>query len=225
MQDLNNKFSNIFGKFETYIKSKYGVNELSDEVFEKKELKKNKEFWKKCRALRNIYSHGGIDFADINPKRFEEFCMAVNKVMRPKSALEIGIRESNVYKVTVDEPVNKVISIMLQKNYTRTPIIDNTKKVIGVFSADSFMIWADKKGEIAEDFKTVSIGDVMDYCKLDGNEDITYKFASKETKEDEIREMFKVCYEKNQRLETIFITNSGNKNEGLLGIVTHWDLC
>ena len=65
----------------------------------------------------------------------------------------------------------------------------------------------------------------MDYCQLDGSKDITYEFISRETKEDEIREMFKKYYENNKRLETIFITHSGSKNESLLGIITHWDLC
>ena len=225
MSELNIQFRDKYGEFEKYIKEKYGVNELSDEVFNKEELKKNKELWRSSRALRNIYSHGGIDFADINPKNLEEFCVAVDKIMHPRKALDIGIRENDVYKVTTEEPVNKVISTMLKENYTCTPIINDNKKVIGVFSADSFMIWADKKGEIAEDFKNVSISDVMDYCQIDGSKDITYEFISRETKEDEIREMFKKYYENNKRLETIFITHSGSKNESLLGIITHWDLC
>lgn len=222
---LNQKFRDKFGEFETYIKTKYSVEELSDEVFKRKELIKNRELWKRSKSLRNIYSHGGLDFAYIAPQKLEEFCVAVDRIMYPREALEIGVRENNVYKVTVNEPVNKVISTMLKKNYTRTPVIDSNKKVIGVFSADSFMIWADKKGEIAEDFKSVCIGDVMDYCQLDGNEDITYQFASIQTKEDEIREMFKTCYENNKRLETIFVTHNGKRTESLLGIITHWDLC
>lgn len=224
MNDLNVRFSDKFGEFEKYIKEKYNVNELYDDVFDNDELKDNKVLWKHSKSLRNIYSHGGLDFADINPEKLKEFCFLVDKFINPRKVLEVGIKESDVYKVTDEALVNDVIQKMLKENYTCTPIVDDSQKVIGVFSSNSFMIWAGNEKEIAEDFTKTTIKDIMDYCKLDSNKDIIYKFVSRETKEDEVRSMFKQYYENNKRLETVFITHNGKPNESLLGIITHWDL-
>lgn len=224
MNELNIKFKEKFGEFEKYIKEKYCVNELSDDVFDNEALKNKKELWKHSRALRNIYSHGGIDFANITPKKLEEFCKAVDKIMHPKKATEFCIKVNDVYKVTEKEIVINVINEMLKHNYTCTPIINEEQKVIGVFSSHSLMLYTYKNPEVVEDFSKISIKDIIDYCKLDCNNDIEYKFISKDMEEDTIKELFKKAYAQGKRLETIFVTHNGSKKDKILGIITHWDI-
>lgn len=225
MNELNIRFKEKFGEFEKYVKEKYGVNSLSDDVFDNEGLKDKKVLWKHSRALRNILSHdGGMDFANITPEKLEEFCNAVDKIMHPKKAIELCIKANAVYKATENEIAINVIKTMLDNNYTCTPIIDNEQKIIGVFSSHSLMLYINKNPEVVEDFSKITIKDLIDVCKLNCNNDIEYKFISKDVQEDSIRELFKKSYEQGKRLETIFITHNGSNQEKILGIITHWDL-
>lgn len=225
MNELNIKFRDKYGEFERYIKEKYDVNYLSDDVFDNEALKDKKILWKQSRALRNILSHnGGMDFANITPEKLEEFCNAVDKIMHPKKAIEIAIKESNIYKVKSDESVLNVINTMINNNFTCTPIVNDDNKIIGVFSDHSLLLYTSKNPEIMEDFSQVSIKDIMEYCSLESSSEIEYKFVSKDTKEDELKLMFKNSYDERKRLEAIFITHSGKQTEKLLGMLTLWDM-
>lgn len=224
MENYNQKFLEKFGEFEVYIKNKFN-NDRFDRKFISSNplLKNNQEFWSQCIALRNIYSHsGGMKIANITQSSYNLFCQEVKKIMKPRLASDISIKE--VYKVQEKEPTLNVISTMLEKNYTCTPIVSNENIVIGVFTSHSLMKFLNNKNSKTTLFEKTNIGDLIKYCAIQHDSDIEYKFISELTSECDIKELFKNTYNRHKRLEAVFVTDNGFENGKLLGIITHWDL-
>lgn len=222
MKNYNQAFRDKFSEFEAFMK-----NEFHNEKFDTKFicnntlLMDNQEFWKQCVALRNIYSHSnGANFADITKESYNLFCSEVERIMKPKCALDIAIKD--VYKVQKDVSVCDVITTMLAHNYTCTPIVDASNVVIGVFSSHSLMNYLSKECSILS--KDFVIGNLIEFCPIEGDLDIEYAFVDETIPEYDVREMFKNSYDKHKRLEAVFVTQSGKSDAKLLGIITHWDL-
>lgn len=226
---LEDEYTKKYIEFETKIKDRNNIHkdDFKDYIREDRILSRNYNLWDMYRKLRNLLSHEhkvrNENYIMVSQECYNALVRDIEKVMNPKTAYEKAVKD--VYMVTQDEFVSNVISTMLDKNYTCTPIVDEVGKVIGVFSAHSLMMYfnKNKKEIITEPFK-IKISEIIDFCKFDSDPKVLYKFVSRNTDEYEISDMFKDAYGNKDRLEMIFITANGKQSEKLLGVLTHWDL-
>ena len=78
--------------------------------------------------------------------------------------------------------------------------------------------------EIIEEPCSLLIKDFIKFCQLTNHQDIEYKFISKYETIKNVELMFKKSFKQNKRIETMFVTEKGDKSEKILGMLTHWDL-
>lgn len=223
-------FLDEYTKFETFIKNRNNVRKFDNfNISDDKILKRNRNTWEFYRNLRNLLTHEADarngNYVTVTQKLYDDFKQDVEKIMHPKTAYEISIKDNHIYKVKKQETIYNVIKTMIEKNYTCTPIVDDNEKLTGVFASHSLMHYfnANKEGFISEP-KEMRISDIMQFCSPNGNDEIDYKFVSKTNDEYFIKELFKKSLKERKRLETIFVTENGKSTERLLGIITYWDL-
>lgn len=70
----------------------------------------------------------------------------------------------------------------------------------------------------------ISIEDVCARDILEVEKQHTVQFMSRRKTIFDLEKTFENAFDKNQKLEAVFITENGKKDEGPLGIITSWDL-
>lgn len=220
-------FLNKYTEIETFIRNKNKNTDKFD-ILDDEVIKKRLDIWKFYKSLRNLLTHQNNarngKFIHLTDELYNTFASEVNKVMYPLKAIDIAISSDKIYKVNKDEKINTVIQTMLDNNYTCTPIINENGRIEGVFSSHSLMLYFNRhKEEIVEETKNITIGDLGEFCNLYNDPDIEYRFVSRNITVNEVSEMFKNNFNKNKRLEVVFITDKGKSTEKVLALLTHWD--
>ena len=226
IEDFLSKYTEI----ETFIRNKnQHTNNDKIDILEDRAIQKKLEIWKFYKSLRNLLTHQDCarngKFINFTDEFYRTFASEVEKIMHPQKAIDIAIPLTKIYKVTEDQKINVVVQKMLDNNYTCTPIINKNGVVEGVFSSHSLMLYFNKhKQEIVEETANITIGDLVEFCGLQGDADIEYKFVSRTITVNEVMDLFEKDFNKNKRLEVIFITDNGKQSEKVLALLTHWDL-
>ncbi len=72
--------------------------------------------------------------------------------------------------------------------------------------------------------KEAKIRDFSEFIPIDKHESESFEFVSRETTVIDIEEMFAKELRQEKRLAVVFITDNGDPNEKILGLVTAWDV-
>ena len=228
---LEDEYTKKYIEFETAIKKRNNIEKYdtrTDYIKIDKILSKNYNLWSMYRDLRNLLSHEhrvrNLNYLVVSQECYNAFVKDVEKVLHPKKAFNIA--HSPVVTANADSIISEVISNMLENNYTCTPIVNDKGVLLGVFSPHSLMLYFEfnKKELLAEAPQHTSISEIMQFCGIDNDQDVEYKFIQKDMDEFEIKSLFEESYSKNKRLEALFVTEHGKANEKILGIITNWDI-
>lgn len=136
--------------------------------------------------------------------------------------LAISIAAKPVYVCTTKTPILDVIKEMNHNFYTSIPVYSQDL-FVGVFSDNSLTRW------LAHINKPLNLQDVLisqlqDYFDKEDSKFNSYRFMNIETDVFTVRQAFTSFTEEKMRLGAIFLTEHGQKNEKIQGIITAWDL-
>ncbi len=136
--------------------------------------------------------------------------------------LAINIAAKPVYTCTTKTPILEVIKEMNRNFYTAIPVY-NQDLFVGVFSDHSLTRWlAHVNKQI--DLKNILISQLQDYYDKEDNKFNSYHFMDTKTDVFTVKQAFTSFTEEKMRLGAIFLTEHGQKNEKIQGIITAWDL-
>ena len=227
---INQDFLDKYTELETFLRER-NSDKIQDKyhfnIFLDKEINKNRVKWDLYRDIRNLltHEHGIRNGMTVTEKLYQLFVDDVNQIIHPKKAIDIAVPIHKIYKVKKSQTINTIIQTMLDKNYTCTPIVNEQGIIVGIFSAHSLMLYFNKhKQEILKDMSTVKVSDFEQFCNLQNNPDIAYKFVSRNTTVNDVKDLFKENFNHTKRLNVIFITNTGKSTEKVLALLTPWDL-
>jgi len=146
----------------------------------------------------------------------------ISMLLKPPKALQYAIPSGKIYTTTPDALALDVMKIMGERSYTHLPVIEGGL-MIGVFSESSvFSYLVDHPNTtLGSDLHIRQFADYIDIEKH-GNEYFT--FVGRETVFAEVEEIFQRGIQKGRRIAVVYITEHGNIEEKLLGMITPWDL-
>jgi len=134
-------------------------------------------------------------------------------VMTPLSKLIYGKKEDYLYYL-----IEKIV----KDGISNIPILDEEKKVIGVFNSDVLLNLSLDKVKINNETKIL---DIMNYVKLSNQLNLRFIFVTGEYEIDVLNDYFAFSKEQyKKRLPIIFVSVSGKETSQLLGIVSPIDL-
>ena len=142
--------------------------------------------------------------------------------MYPKKAILIAIPREVVYTTTLDDSAWKVMQTMNDKVYTHVPVMDGDK-MIGVFSENTILSYLvhNKDSIIMQDAR---ISEFKDFVPLDKHPSEYFEFVGRNALLIEVEEIFRRGLISKRRIAVVFITENGNPDEKLLGLITAWDI-
>lgn len=134
-------------------------------------------------------------------------------VMTPLSKLIYGKKEDYLYYL-----IEKIV----KDGISNIPILDEEKKVIGVFNSDVLLNLSLDKVKVNNETKVL---DIMSYVKLNNQLNLRFIFVTGEYEIDVLNDYFAFSKEQyKKRLPIIFVSVSGKETSQLLGIVSPIDL-
>lgn len=186
--------------------------------FVRKHLYQLKNFWE----LRNFITHGiksnGETFATPTQAAVEKISQYAEKITKPAKVLELFKRP--VFTAKKSDSLRIIIPQMKKNGYTNIPVYDENNHFVWILSDARLLYWMSDL-LMNEDYINLGLMKV-EHIKLErGWKD--YLFISKEMTIFEAGELFVQSKKNAERLAVLFITETGNPEEEILGIISASD--
>ena len=210
--------------FEKYIKFEQ-IRADSPQIFERF-YDKYKASFDMFRSTRNILAHNKVGLTKENyPLIVSKYMLdELNKMIDRMTvkAYSKAIKISEIASVETSTSLYDAIKLMNEKNYSYLPLIKDEKIEYVVSEKAIITILANNKEGVVYD-KTVTVGDYIDYFKLDNNSNEFYSFVGRETLAYDLNNEFNKIKD-GKKCGLLFVTQSGKKDEKVLGMITLWDV-
>ena len=231
----SDKFLSIYNELDSHLRKSLNMEENVSHSFliqkmAEKDRVVNKYYYdlKTFAKLRNAIVHNP-DCRIANPiaepheyivKRYEEI---KNKVKNPPIALNtIAIKAQDIYNTTMKSNALYVMQEMNKNSYTHVPVVDKGA-LIGVFSENTVFSYLVKNQLFALD-NDILIEEFAEFIPINSHGSEYFEFVSKNTLVMDIGEIFQKGLKDNKRISIVFINETGNIKEKILGLITPWDL-
>lgn len=201
----------------------YGFRRLVENLSKRNKLVNNfKVQLIEYNELRNAIVHKstGRPIAEPYPEVVGEMQHMLDVLSRPPLAVDIAT--SPVYTCTTQTTLKELVTQMSQNHYTSIPVYHDDR-FVGVFSDNSVTKYlANTKQAI--DLDSTLVSQVLECCDDPNGKNNAYQFVDKHTDAYTVRDEFMKFTREKKRLGAIFITEHGDKNEDIVGIITPLDL-
>lgn len=197
------------------------IRELYSSPYEKDHYRGEK--LDSIRELRNQMAHNNID--DIISIQDDALIFLENEISllsNPTTALDICTKLTNIHYATLNSKIVNVMSAMIKYGYSHIPVLNELSQLIGVFSENTiFSIYMQHPNLLNKDILYLS--DIEEYLYLNNHQTECFLFTSKNTLASKIISKFQKRKEKNKRISVIFVTENGEADEVLIGMITPYD--
>lgn len=222
----NQEFGELCKHFEGVVRSLYGLDEKSNPYFKishEEGFRSYADELDVIRSLRNLYSHAetridGKDAYLISRVTYRTLEKIVDKLENPPTVENYYI--SHPICVRTGDRIRYVIHLMQKSRISQVPVLDQSDRVIAVFSENSVFSRIGRD-EVLDPGSRLS--EVIEDLRLNNHDGETFDFISLHTPVSRARDLFSRRRDK-KRLKMLLVTENGTANEKLLGILTPWDI-
>ena len=175
------------------------------------------------RNLRNYLVHRNVDaYVEVSTKALEFLKREIEAFESPVRASDVMLKEEKVYDVRLNDPTLEVLDAVYRNAYDVVPVVDEEKRVIGVFSLEVILksIYRKKMGKIEKDSV---LSDYREFIGIDDQIKERYEFVDPDEGIESIIRRFSGTGDK-KKLKMLFVTESGTKSAPLKGIITPHDV-
>ena len=238
-EEEGDKFLNLFKQLEKAIEEEcqkvgietyhkeisYLINKLSEK---NNIVKKHKNELDLIREVRNTNTHNIIGKSKYvvypSPEINIRLENIIDEIKKPPMIYDssICIKRQAMYCRTLKDSIYDTIKEMTKKLYTHVPILEN-EKLVGIFSENTLLDIVNIESGIIIDEMT-SFSDIKNAIKIENHSMEDFEFISRRKNIYDVENMFKDYFSRNKRLGCVYITQNGNKNENILGMLTAWDV-
>ena len=221
MENKAQQFLERYREIEEWVLNNLNVVEIKDleQMPQYKNLRSNLSF---CRILRNLLSH--YDWSKAGNDMIVVTDQAVRQVnnlyysLNPVTLMRIAIRAGQIFAPSSTDSVLNAIKVMYRNDYSYIPIVDN-HKITGVFSIKTLLRIAaeDKIQEITD---SLTFQDILDFIRITENPENQYAFINPNTSVEDASWLFRRSNQRKKKLDVLFITDNGQADGLLQGMLT-----
>ncbi len=223
------QFLDLYCRMEELLEHKYGyesssTNNVVIQFCQSRQGMRYRDQLNLCREIRNVLSH----HADINGEAVVEpaeglvsiLQAVVSELETPPMVLDFATAAEDIVMTTPSRNALELMGIMEKRGFSHIPIW-YYGRMAGVFSRSTvFSYQLAHPGFVLD--KSTKVEQFADFYPLDKHME-RYLFTTPDMSVWEAREAFRQVY-KHKRLAVIFVTDSGNAEGTLLGMLTPWDV-
>ncbi|WP_047979801.1 CBS domain-containing protein [Ornithinibacillus contaminans] len=168
--------------------------------------------------LRNAIVHNRMDTIHVIAEPHDSVVAHMEKIEQaitePKRVIPMFSKE--VYSFASKDTLSDLLDVIYREGYSKFPVY-NHDVFIGLVTESGITKWLaeHKQTSISE----VTIEEIIPYQK-----ESNYQFVAKTTTVYQVVDLFKEHISKGNRLDALLISETGEKQEPLLGIITAWDI-
>ncbi|MFS0671802.1 CBS domain-containing protein [Ornithinibacillus sp. 179-J 7C1 HS] len=168
--------------------------------------------------LRNAIVHNRIDIVQVIAEPHDSIVEQIERIEQEitKPKLVIPQFEKQVHSFEINDSLSSLLDAVEEKGYSKFPVYDG-ENFKGLVTENGITKWLSENKEAST--KEILLHEILPYQKENNHE-----FINKTASIYEAVELFKENIGKGNRLDALLITNNGEKNEKLLGIITAWDI-
>lgn len=224
------EFIQLYNRLETSIRSMFDVPQeygavawLARNVKSFRHISAELDY---CREVRNLLQHRerikdsyAVIPSDPMIETLQHAIEAVEKVPR---ASDLGVKTADLFSASLNDRIIPSMKAMSRRSFTLIPILDSGR-VVGAFSENTLLTYLIKNNVVsfgADDRFTL----LSDLLPLEKHTSETFEFVAENTPAPMIAEVFNRSLRNSERLEAVFVTGHGKRNERLLGMITSWDM-
>lgn len=178
-----------------------------------------------CREIRNLLTHnanfGGMPIVEPSEPVMEALKGVIEYVRRPPLALEFATVGSRILCAKPTDKILKLMETMDRNGFSHIPVLDG-EKFLGVFSVSTIFSAVLRSPAFSIGADT-TIASLAQHLPVDRHVE-NFAFVARDTSSVQAKRMFEKIRGKNKRLSVIFITETGTRDEPLLGMLSPWDL-
>ena len=201
--------------------------EFREAISKNYRLSSRRKFLDYIRSVRNIVAHPNQQTQNEAIQVSAEFLLSVEELIKelknPITAKNIAINLKEVYYVSTNEKIKKISRTMLDRSFSHVPILDDNRKVLGVFNESALFSYF-LSDDIIDANIDLTCADIIDHCKLSADRTETFLFVKPNLREEKIINYFTEYQEEGKRVGVLFVSPSGNSNDSITGLITAWDV-
>lgn len=179
-----------------------------------------------CRQVRNLITHsadiGGHPPVEPSDELLGTLEEIVAYFQKPPLALNRATAVEHLMVATPRDRVVWLMQRMARNGYSHVPVMEN-ERITGVFSASTPFAMALDESRLAVDDQT-RLDEVREALRPENHRMEQFRFIDPQTTCDEARKLFARTSPRERRVAALFVTEGGQPNGRLLGMLTPWDL-
>ena len=229
--ELTNRFINVYNELSEYMEDQLHLKDYRSHVqmlniMSKKSqiIKNHYDELRTFANLRNVIIHDSTSkfnpIAEPHREVVERYEYILSRLTNPTTAYDIATKSDDLVFAHKNMRLIDCIKIMHDKNYSYMPVMEK-QKFIGVLSGDSIFTYM-RKNHIITIYEDFQVGDLGD--SITEHMDERYSFVGKDELVDDVIYMYNNDIKDGRRLGAVFVTNTGNVDEKIIGMISAWDL-
>lgn len=232
---LAEEFLTIYNELDVYMRKQLRCGEgiahmyMIDRMSEKNPAFRNfRDELKEYARLRNAIIHNPFmrEADPIAEPHFEvvrHYGILKERILNPPRAVLLAVPAEKIYSTRLEANALEVIKVMSQKIYSYVPVLDENKRIAGVFSENVVFSYLAKNMACAIDQNT-KISVFEDLIPVEKHSSEYFEFAHKKAMLSEVKELFERGLTERKRLGVVYITDNGRQNGVIVGMITAWDI-
>ena len=177
-----------------------------------------------CRELRNLLTHNadaeGNPVCEPSKAMLDTLYQIIDYVESPKPALLYATPGERVLRAHMGDPALEVMRRMEKHGFSHVPVLEKGG-ISGIFSMRGVFSYVLKHGGVGEDTRVRDFGELLKMNRSGGER---FLLLGADATYHEVRAAFERAGERDSRLAAVFITQNGQLDEQLLGMLTPWDV-
>lgn len=225
MENKAGQFLERYRETEEWVLNNLKVADMKDleQMPQYKSIRSNLAF---CRMLRNLLSHYDWSKADNDMIIVtDQAVRQVNKIyytINPLTLMRLAVRAGEIFAPSPADSVLSAVKIMQRNDYSYIPIVEN-HRIVGVFSTKTIMRLVAENNSVNFNDQ-LTFKDIADITNIVDEPNAHYGFIHSNTTVEDVSELFQRSKKRRVRLDVLFITDNGQSNGLLQGMVTPVDL-
>ena len=179
-----------------------------------------------CRQVRNFLTHNekvsGEFAVDPNPAMLDFLDDMYRRVIKRVKCSRICVKRKNVYFRRPEDLVKPALAVMLKRGFSHVPIlVDGIVK--GMLDENALFTSLAVNGSMSIG-ESLLVKDLAEYTGLEGRDSEDFIFHPYDSYADELEQRFNEATRRGRRIGMALLTETGDPEENLKGIITPWDL-
>ncbi|MDR1598775.1 MAG: hypothetical protein LBS11_02705 [Oscillospiraceae bacterium] len=179
-----------------------------------------------CREIRNILTHNadsdGMPVVEPSEGIHGALERIIQYVNEPPPAMAFATAAEDLLCARTNESALNLMRAMNKRGFSHAPILSG-ERMTGVFSVGTVFAYALKQPGVGI-FEDTPVSAFAALLPPDAHDPERFLFIDQRATYADVKQAFEARRERNSRLAALFITETGNMAEQLLGMITPWDV-